>query len=927
MHLTTDPLSQPPPECITSASSSSGSQEPTSAKPSQQPSSPVRVRTNFHGRGYKPPPTNRYNNHLNSSPPIQPVSDTESESPSDQKSDNEANRSPVHRIPQPQLQQQQQQYRSPAPPPMVVPVSSSPAHRTDQFPTAPYQAVRTQSLPFDESLGEDMEPPSLARTSVPSQPLPTEINYRYTAPRPLPESPERRYFSDPDFGKRYMVPAPRIFDPIPYSPLWCGNLNHTNSGTRQMYARDTSPRHYYPAAVSPAFQHDLSYEEFNIQKRSDLAPAGANAALVGSLHANDKEEEDSIFDFDDYEKRRRKVKSKTRDRRERRSTHDDTEDDTSIEASSPVNNLAERSQAAWKRKQARSAKSSSSSSPVPPDFSRSAFAAAKGRTTSPIQQRPVESTNLSSPQYVRSAASKMTMSLSDSDYHRMAGSANAPHVPAHPAVSFGKNDTVHHFEPDPDPDEPDPDDTFDNGTFAGRSLNSEYTKSAESEVEDLIKDIFMIGSGKGNQPGRRKVKYNPQVREKLRQQGQLHNSTDDDEEETLETVEDDDYVPQKSSSEARRSSSMKRKTRTTTTDSTTASYSAEDVKEEDPFVTLFTLVEGGFAAMSTALGLENQPRATCGAAMRSLPPPPKCQPSSARVQGFLSYASDLLGSNSSCDNDVTTEKDVADVHAIASPSLEEDIRLVDLAVQAARSMHKLKGFEFDESCDINIVSDIKFSVVDLTMPFGLIFQENEVGCWITKVLPGGNAEKCATIQVGDQLAAIDGVSAINLKVHEMAQIVKSKGVTLAESTVELTFLRYIGPLRPAMGSLAEEGYEVNAAEKTLQRVNNPSSSPQASPSRSQKQPKSPLKSPRRANNRRDEDDDKRPKSLSCRNDRRSVDTEQLHPNAGRRKLSRSASESSLVVSKSRNLRIQQGPPASPAPKERRLFRLFGRKKQ
>jgi len=910
--------------------------------PTQQPSSslsssPVRIRTNFHGRGYKPPPTtttSRYHSHLHSSPATQPMSDTESESPSDQKSENEDNGSPVlRRIPQPQLQQlhqhQPQPYRSPAPHPRVMPVSSSPAQRVDPFLSAPYQAVRTQSLPFDESLGEDMEPPSLARSSLPSQPLPTEINYRYTAPlRPLPESPERRYFSDPDFAQRYMVPAPRIFDPIPYSPLWCGNLKHTNSGTRQ----DTSPRRFYPAG--PTFQQqqpmnnqyhpDLSYEEFNIQKRRGL---GANATPVGSSHLNDNEEDDSIFDFDDYEKRRRKVKYKTRDRRERRSAHDDTEDDTSIEASSPVNNLSERSQAAWKRKQARSAKSSSSSSPVPPDHPHSAFSATKGRTTSPIQQRAVVSPNLSSPQYVRSAASKMTMSMSDPDYHRMAGSANAPHVPAHPAVSFGKNDTVHHFEPDPDPDEPDPDDTFDNGTFAGRSLNSEYTKSAESEVEDLIKDIFMIGSGKGNHPGRRKVKYNPQVREKLRTQGQLHNSTDDDEEETLETVEDDDYVPPKSSSDEHRSSSMKRKKRTTTTDSTTASYSAEDVKEEDPFVTLFTLVEGGFAAMTTALGLENQPRATCGATMRSLPAPPKCQPASARVQGFLSYATDLLGSNSSCDNDVTTEKDVADVHAIASPSLEEDIRLVDLAIQAARSMHKLKGFEFDESCDINIVSDIKFSVVDLSMPFGLIFQENEVGCWITKVLPGGNAEKCGTIQVGDQLAAIDGVSAINLKVHEMAQIVKSKGVTLAESTVELTFLRYIGPLRPAMGSLAEEGYEVNAAEKTLQRVNAPSSSPQASPSRSQKQPKSPPKSPRRANNRRDDDDDKRPKILSCRNDRRNVDTEQLHPNAGRRKLSRSASESSLVVSKSRNLRIQQGPPANPAPKERRLFRLFGRKKQ
>ena len=43
-------------------------------------------------------------------------------------------------------------------------------------------------------------------------------------------------------------------------------------------------------------------------------------------------------------------------------------------------------------------------------------------------------------------------------------------------------------------------------TLAGASLNSEYTKSIESEVEDAIKDIFLIGSGTGNNPGRRKLK-------------------------------------------------------------------------------------------------------------------------------------------------------------------------------------------------------------------------------------------------------------------------------------------------------------------------------------------------------------------------------------------------------------------------------------
>jgi hypothetical protein len=76
-----------------------------------------------------------------------------------------------------------------------------------------------------------------------------------------------------------------------------------------------------------------------------------------------------------------------------------------------------------------------------------------------------------------------------------------------------------------------------------------------------------------------------------------------------------------------------------------------------------------------------------------------------------------------------------------APSLEEDLRLIELAVQAARSFHKLHGFVFDDSHEIDIVSEIKFIVVDLCLPLGLIFQENECGCWITRVMPAGTAAK------------------------------------------------------------------------------------------------------------------------------------------------------------------------------------------
>ena len=77
---------------------------------------------------------------------------------------------------------------------------------------------------------------------------------------------------------------------------------------------------------------------------------------------------------------------------------------------------------------------------------------------------------------------------------------------------------------------------------------------------------------------------------------------------------------------------------------------------------------------------------------------------------------------------------------------------------------------------------------------GVVFQENQGGCWITKIMPTGSAAKSA-IRVGDQLAAIDGVSAINMTVDQVADAVRQK-----KSVFELTLLRYTGKLRPIKGS-------------------------------------------------------------------------------------------------------------------------------
>jgi hypothetical protein len=75
-------------------------------------------------------------------------------------------------------------------------------------------------------------------------------------------------------------------------------------------------------------------------------------------------------------------------------------------------------------------------------------------------------------------------------------------------VSFGQTNTIHRFESEQQ------DDTAEVMSL-DRSLNSEYTKTIESEVEDMIKDIFLIGTPDKNKPGRRKYRYKPEVKRKI----------------------------------------------------------------------------------------------------------------------------------------------------------------------------------------------------------------------------------------------------------------------------------------------------------------------------------------------------------------------------------------------------------------------------
>lgn len=519
-----------------------------------------------------------------------------------------------------------------------------------------------------------------------------------------------------------------------------------------------------------------------------------------SIRGNTTEEDDSLFDFGEKQRQKHQAGRRNFKKKTLPSTGDETSEDGCV--NEPSTSLALRSQEAWKRKSARQPKN-----------------------------------KVDEAQHV-------------------SFSSNTPSVHRY-------NDTY----------------TTEASTLGGASLNSEYTKSMESEVEDAIKDIFLIGTGTGNQPGRRKLKYRPDMRRRLRWE-KTH--PDDD---TLESEDEPTGVktekrivvhgapPAKSASNGKQGNEDSR--------AIIRNITPREEKKEaegDALLGAWNMVETGLQAVGAAFGIDagdDETAATFDDSSRGQgydsetidteQPKPTTRPSrksrtshrssieesydssggqsrsSVKVKSpvpadstFLDYWSDAILGNSrpTFDNDPSGKeapgngeegkrsKQIVGTSPKTSlisspkngekqgkvlPSLDKDLRLIELAVESARSFHKLRGLVYDES-DVDIVADIKFIVADLQLPLGLIFQENDSGCWVTKVLTDGSAIK-KSIQVGDQLAAIDGKSAIRLNVEDIAIAIRQK----KSKPFELTFLRYIGPIRAAAGAtVEEEGYEIKA---------------------------------------------------------------------------------------------------------------------
>lgn len=75
----------------------------------------------------------------------------------------------------------------------------------------------------------------------------------------------------------------------------------------------------------------------------------------------------------------------------------------------------------------------------------------------------------------------------------------------------------------------------------------------------------------------------------------------------------------------------------------------------------------------------------------------------------------------------------------------------------------------------------------------VIFLENDGGCFVTKVAPDGSAARSRGVEVGDQLASINGRSGNGIKVEDICDLIAE---TPNPNCIEMVFFRYIGPFHP-----------------------------------------------------------------------------------------------------------------------------------
>jgi PDZ domain len=659
-------------------------------------------------------------------------------------------------------------YRSSSPILMIG--SASPSRQSHQTANSPVKiSPRTVStLPFDERPGRvTPSPTAFVKHLTSRQPSPSRSSPLTTALLHAVDQPP--FDEPPSFAGGYRMSPPRVS--LPLARPYDDSYEDEPSALTGDFSLE-KPR--LPAVTITAPESNILSDNNNHTGKSMDKAVRYNLEPEESTDL--EEDDDSLFDFEERNKRKSQNQSKSL-----------SEESDDVSHGDHPTSLQQQPQVGWKR------------TPLP-----------------------------------NAAATTYTN--------------QKPEVLQSHGVSFGTNNIVHNYDPNGSLDA---DETIDNATIGGRSLNSLYTKSAESEVEDIIKDIFMIGSGEGTNPGRRKFKYNPRVKDRLEVQSRDEegDATDDEvlftdeeddgdtgtHEDTTATFTDTTGLDTSAFDTTANEDSVSKelpllnppvahsaeKTKVTKkVKSRTRGAIVDEKKEDDPLSGAWAFVESKINEVGAALGLETQvdtsskPKSKQNSerSSRSVSSKEVNESSGWDLWQYLLGPAESAGENQeSLQTDGGSSDADRDLEIGKSCSLEGDSRFVELAIQAAMSIHHLNGYEFNTSYEMDIMNDVRFSVVDLALPLGVIFQENEKGCWVNQILLEGSAAASkGGVKVGDQLAAVDGLSAIDMTVDEIARLIRVK-----KAVVELTFVRYVGPLRPI--TVQEEGYEISANESPLRK--------------------------------------------------------------------------------------------------------------
>mmetsp|Transcript_8883 Transcript_8883/g.12663 ORF Transcript_8883/g.12663 Transcript_8883/m.12663 type:complete len:1009 (-) Transcript_8883:242-3268(-) len=367
----------------------------------------------------------------------------------------------------------------------------------------------------------------------------------------------------------------------------------------------------------------------------------------------------------------------------------------------------------------------------------------------------------------------------------------------------------------------------DDDTYAGRSMNSEYTKSNESEVEDFFKDLFFIGGGKATNPGRRRLKYRggkeyeepPNVNDKGNRFPRdipttISQTSDNEDEETILTLPT--LEPSPNAKENKRSKKNRKKDKH-------LERKKEEQREEEGDNTLaemWNIVQDGVNVISSAFGLNEKEVDTIDE--NSYPTENSIMSSNNgsvtvdstdRKQNSKKVKRDLknIGKDSNSEIDQTSIETEIKLNKSSSSDdiFEEDVDLMRIAVNAAKIKHNLVGLTYDEETDLNVHTEIRFVLVVIALPLGLQFEEDDKCCWIKRIFTAGNAAisfRGDKVEIGDQLVAVNGTSALYKSVSRVCKLLSE---VPDPNKIEMTFLRYVGPLRMiSTGPQQQEGYEV-----------------------------------------------------------------------------------------------------------------------